>query len=135
MTLLLDRDDAPAADAPRTFLPVRRADDAAPVPRTSVGALPLETSFLSWGARFAALGLSWVIVERLLPIHGFGWFVVVAAMCNLALLAVGTLVNDNRIAMADRVAEWVVSTAALIVFLALVTVLVFVFKRGWPGMT
>ena len=134
MTMLLDRDDASAADAPRTFLPARRSDDAAPVPRTSVDALPLETSFLSWGARFAALGLAWVIVGRLLPVHGLGWFVLVAGVCNLAVLAVGTLVNDNRVAMADRVAEWLFSTAALIVFLALVTVLVFVFTRGWAAL-
>ena len=30
------------------------------------------------GARFAASRLAWVIVERLLPIYGLGWFVVVA---------------------------------------------------------
>ena len=133
MTTLLDRDDAPARDAPRTTIPRPRADDVAPVPRTSVGALPFETRFLSWGARLSALGLAWVIVDRLLPIQGPGWFIVVAAVCNVAVLAVGTLVNDDRIAMSDRIVEWLVSTAALVVFLALITVLVFVFKRGWEA--
>jgi phosphate transport system permease protein len=135
MTTLLDRDDAPTEGAARTFIPPRRsAGDLAPTPRASVGALPLETRFLTWGARLAALGLAWVIVERLLPIDGLGWFLVVAAGCNLAVLAVGTLVNDSPIAMADRVAQWVVSTAALVVFVALITVLVFVFKRGWQAL-
>ena len=78
------------------------------MPRTSVGVLPLEYRFLSWGARFAAVGLAWVIVERLLPIQGLGWFVVVAAVCNAVLLAVGTLLIDNPVAMADRIAQWVV---------------------------
>jgi phosphate transport system permease protein len=135
MTTLLDRDDAPAEGAPRTFIPPRRsAGDMMPMPRASVGALPLETRFLTWGARLAALGLAWVIVERLLPMDGLGWFLVVAAACNLAVLAVGTLVNDSPIAMADRVAQWSVSTAALVVFVALITVLVFVFKRGWEAL-
>jgi phosphate transport system permease protein len=127
------RDDARAADAPRTVIPPRRSEDALPVPRTSVGVLPLETRFLSWGARFGAVGLAWVIVGRLLPIQGAGWFVLVAAACNVALLAVGTLVNDNEVAMADRVAQWLFGTAALVVFLALITVLAFVFKRGWQA--
>ena len=107
---------------------------APPVPRTSLGVLPLEYRFLSWGARFAAVGLAWVIVERLLPIQGLGWFVVVAALCNLVLLAVGTLVIDSPIATADRVAQWLFSTGAMIVFLALGSTLVFVFKRGWPAL-
>lgn len=134
MTALLDRDEAPPAEAPRTVLPERGPDSAPPVPRTSIGLLPLEYRFLTWGARLGALGLSWVIVERVLPIQGLGWFVVVAALCNAALLAVGTLVIDAPIAMVDRVARWVVSTGALVVFSALASTLGFVFKRGWPAL-
>jgi phosphate transport system permease protein len=96
--------------------------------------MPAEAQFLSWGARFAAIGLSWVIVERLLPIQGLGWFVVVAAACNAGMLAVGTILIDNRIAMTDRVAKWVMSTGATIVFVALISVLIFVFKRAWPAL-
>ncbi len=58
----------------------------------------------------------------------------VAVVCNAVLLAVGTLVIDNRIAMADRIAQLVVSTGATIVFLTLGTVLFFVFKRGWAAL-
>ncbi|HEX4470509.1 MAG TPA: phosphate ABC transporter permease PstA [Nocardioides sp.] len=134
MTLALDRRSAPTAEAPTTHVPDRDLHAAAPVPRTSLGVLPLEYRFLSWGARFAALGLAWVIVERLLPIQGLGWLVVVAALCNLMLLAVGTLVIDSPIAMADRVAQWLFSTGAMVVFLALGSTLTFVFKRGWPAL-
>ena len=138
MTAVLARDetadDARVAEPPRTVLPVRRVDEAAPVPRGSLGVLPLEYRFLSWGARFAAIGLAWVIVERLLPIQGIGWFVVVAACCNLALLAVGTLVIDSPVAMQDRVAQWLFSTGAVIVFFTLGTILTFVFIRGWAAL-
>ncbi|HEX3931467.1 MAG TPA: phosphate ABC transporter permease PstA [Nocardioides sp.] len=134
MTAVLHRDDVPMDEAPRTVMPERAPDAAAPVPRTSLGVLPLEYRFLTWGARLGAVGLSWVIVERVLPIQGPGWFVVVAALCNAALLAVGTLVIDAPIAMVDRVAQWVVSAGALVVFSALASTLGFVFKRGWPAL-
>ncbi|WP_151084681.1 phosphate ABC transporter permease PstA [Nocardioides cynanchi] len=132
MTALLEVTETPAP--PRTVLPERPHDDEAAVPRTSLGALPLENRFLTWGARLAALGLSWVIVERLLPVSGLGWFVVVAALCNVTLLAAGTFVFDNPVAVADRVVQWVVTTGAVIVFGTLASVLVFVFKRGWPAL-
>jgi phosphate transport system permease protein len=134
VTAVLHRDDVPMDEAPRTVMPERAPDAAPPVPRTTLGVLPLEYRFLTWGARLGAVGLSWVIVERVLPIQGPGWFVVVAALCNAALLAVGTLVIDAPIAMVDRVAQWVVSAGALVVFSALASTLGFVFKRGWPAL-
>jgi phosphate transport system permease protein len=132
MTTVLERDPAPA-ESPRTFVPPPRAEEVPP-PRTSLGVLPVENRFLSWGARIAAIGMSWVIVDRLLPIHGLGWFILVAAACNVAVLAVGTLIIDNPIAMADRVAQWVVSAGALVVISALVSALAFVFIRGWAAL-
>jgi phosphate transport system permease protein len=134
MTTMLAQDGVRTTGAPRTFLSSPRVDEVAPVPRTSLGLLPLEYRFLSWGARIAAIGLAWVIVERLLPIQGLGWFVVVTAVCNVVLLAVGTLVVDTPVATADRVAQWLFSTGALIVFGTLVTILTFVFVRGWAAL-
>jgi phosphate transport system permease protein len=134
MTAVLARDEPRVAEAPRTVLPPRRSAEDRPVPRTSLGLLPAEYRFLTWGARFAAVALAWVIVERLLPVEGLGWFVVVAGLCNVVLLAVGTLVIDSPVAMADRVAQWVFSTAALIVFCTLITILSFVFIRGWAAL-
>jgi phosphate transport system permease protein len=134
MTVVLDQSDAPATEAPRTHIPPQRSADQMPIPRTSLGVLPMENRFLTWGARVAAIGLAWVFVDRLLPIHGLGWFVLVAAGCNLLFLAVGTLTIDNRVAMSDRIAQWIVSTGAVIVFLALASTIFFVFKRGWPAL-
>ena len=134
MTTLIALDRDRVAEAPRTYLPSQSVDEERPIPRTSLGVLPLEYRFLSWGARLAAVGLSWVIVEQLLPIQGLGWFVVVAGLANVALLAVGTLVIDSPVAMADRVAQWAFSTGAVIVFFTLGTILTFVFLRGWAAL-
>jgi phosphate transport system permease protein len=117
----------------RTVLPTKSAD-AVPVPRTNLGALPLDNRFLTWGARFAALGMAWIITQRLLPWHGLGWFVVIFALCNVVILAVGTAIFDTNVAVSDRVAQWTVSSAAVLVFVALGSVLVYVLHKGWPAL-
>jgi phosphate transport system permease protein len=118
----------------RTTLPTRDADRV-PAPRLGLGSLPLEQRFLTWGARLAAVAIAWVVVGRLLPVHGPAWFLVVAALANVVVLAVGTAALDHRnVAVSDRVAQWVVSTGAVVVFAALVSVIVFVIERGWPAL-
>jgi phosphate transport system permease protein len=107
----------------------------APKPRPNLGALPLENRVVTWGSLAAALAISWVVVNRLLPVHGLAWFIVVAAICNVILLAVGTAVIDKQnVAISDRVAQSVISTGAIIVFGTLISVVVFVFQRGWPAL-
>ncbi|HVW80619.1 MAG TPA: phosphate ABC transporter permease PstA [Mycobacteriales bacterium] len=110
-------------------------DDNAPAtPRADLGQLPADERFLTWGARLGALGIAWVVVERLLPIHGLAWFIFVAAVANVAILAVGTAVVGSNVAVADRVAQWVMSTGMVIVLVALGSVIVFVLKRGWTAL-
>jgi phosphate transport system permease protein len=121
------------APAAATHLPTRDVS-VRPVPRANLGLLPVENRFLTWGARFAALGMAWVITQRLMPWHGLGWFLVVAAIANVVVLAIGTAVLDANVAVADRVAQWVVSTAAVVVFVALGSVIVYVLKQGWPAL-
>ncbi len=133
-TLLGPRRRVRVAAAPRTFVPPRPAADQPPVPRTSLGALPLEYRFLTWGARLAARRAGLGDRRPAAADQGLGWFVVVAAVCNVVLLAVGTLVIDNQVAMADRVAQWLFAAGATVVFVALATVLVFVFMRGWAAL-
>lgn len=109
-------------------------DDFLHIPRANLGQLPADERFLTWGARFAALGIAWVAVERLLPVHGFFWFAFVAAVANVVILAVGTAVIGSNVAVADRVAQWVISTGMVIVLVALGSVIVFVLHRGWAAL-
>jgi len=124
---------APDVPVTGTVLPVKDPD-VVPTPRTSVGQIPAESRFLNWGALVAALGMAWVIAERLLPLHGLPWFLAVFAVCNLGILAVGTATMDNATAVVDRVMRWVVSTATLVVIVALCSVMVYVLGRGWPAL-
>jgi phosphate transport system permease protein len=123
---------AAATEGEATFLPTK--DDSVPVPRSNLGRLPLEERFLTWGARFAAIGVAWVAVERLLPVHGLAWFLVVAALVNVVVLAVGTAMIGSRVAISDRVVQWLVSTGTVVVLAALSSVAVYVVVKGWPAL-
>jgi len=124
---------ATAGSTPKTATYLPSPEDApSPTPRTNLGQLPLEDRFLTWGARFAAIAIAWVITQQLMPWHGLGWFLVVAALANVVVLAVGTSVTGSNVAVSDRVAQWLFSTAAVIVFVALGSVIVYVLKQGWP---
>ena len=118
----------------RTTLPDREPRLPAPVPRTQLGRRRSEDTFVIWGSRIAALGLAWVICERLLPLPGPVWFIVVAALANLVLLFVGTNIGGTRVEVSDRVAQWLISAGATIVFVALATTIGFVLKRGWSAL-
>lgn len=119
---------------PITILPERDLDAAPAVPRASLGQLPADQRFLTWGARIGALGMSWVITQQLLAVQGLAWFIVVAALSNVAILAVGTAILDSAVAVVDRVVQWMVAAGAVSVMAALASVLFFVFKRGWPAL-
>ncbi len=127
---------ATAAPVPEgtTHRPSHGLDAAPPIPRAGLGATPAQDRFIVWGSRFAAVALSWVITQRLMPAHGFVWFLVVAAACNLVVLAVATLVVDNGVAAADRIAQWVLSAAATVVIGALLSTVIYVVVKGWPAL-
>jgi phosphate transport system permease protein len=123
------------ATSPRTSLPRVGLDTAQPVPRAGLGAKPAEDRFVIWGARVAALALAWVITQRMLPTPGIAWFLVVFAVMNLAVLAVTTSLTNNLTVVTDRIAQWVISTGALVVFAALFSTVGFVLHRGWHPLT
>jgi phosphate transport system permease protein len=110
------------------------SDDVPNTPRANLGQLPADERFLTWGARVGALGIAWVVVERLLPVSGLAWFLFVFAIANVVILAVGTAVLGSNVAVSDRVAQWVVSTGMVIVLVALGSVIIFVLERGWTAL-
>jgi phosphate transport system permease protein len=126
--------ELPAAPPPSTVRPVPALDAAPATPRLDLGATPAQDRFVAWGARLAAIGLSWVVTQRLLPTHGLVWFLVVAAICNVIVLAVATFVVDDRVVVADRIAQWVISAAAVVVFGALLSTILYVLQHGWAAL-
>ena len=130
MTIAMERTGA----EPATYLPTRSDDAPPPQPRTDLGREPAESRFLVWGARVGAVGMAWLVCERLLPLHGIAWFVVVFAVMNVLLLAVTTAMTENLVVVTDRIAQWLISAGALVVFGALFSVIVFVITRGWEAL-
>ena len=118
----------------RTVLPTRDDDTPPALPRTDLGRLPAEDRLTIWGARFAGLALAWVICERLLPLAGFAWFLVMFAAMNVLVLALATWLKHGWTVVADRIASWLINTAALIVIVALVSTIAYVISRGFKPM-
>ncbi|MDH2414840.1 phosphate ABC transporter permease PstA [Nocardioides sp. CER19] len=116
---------------PRTHLPASGQETPAPVPRAGLGAMPEQDRLVIWGSRLSAAALAWVITQRLLPTPGPAWFLVVFGAMNLLVLSVTTALTDDLVVVKDRIAQWLVSTGALVVFSALASTIFFVFHRGW----
>ncbi len=107
-------------------------DDAAPaVARASLGRPTADERFVAIGSWVAAVGLAWLITQRLLPLPGLPWFLLVWFGCGLAVTAVLATMTGGVIEMRDRVATAVVTAGALVVVAALISAIVFVVVRGW----
>ena len=120
---------------PRTFLPVR--DDSAPPPRprTTLGAPNADDVFVRLGAWVSALGLSWLVTQRFLPMRGLPWFVIVLFVTGVLTTALLTAMTGTWVEVKDRVAATIITGGALLVGLAVVSTVVFVFLRGRRPLT
>lgn len=114
-----------------THLPVRDADQAPPVPRAALGRPTPDDQLVRWGSWAAGFALSWVICERLLPMPGVAWFLVVGFACGLAVLTVTTAMTGSATEVRDRIAAAVITSGAGLVGFALLTTIVFTLQRGW----
>lgn len=85
------------------------------------------------GSLGGALGLVWVIYDRLLPFSGpVGFFICWYAVFLLVYAAVSAMAHPRQIVI-DRLAAAVVYGGALIVFAAVLTTIVYTFIRGWAA--
>lgn len=121
---------APAATG-TTYRPVLDDDAAPAVPRASLGQASPEERFVAWGTWAAALGLAWIVTQRILPLQGIPWFVVMFFVCGLVVTAVTAGMQGGAVEIRNRVAGAVVTGGALVVGAALVSTIGYVFYRGW----
>jgi phosphate transport system permease protein len=118
----------------QTFLP--RYDDAAPVvPRSSLGRMTADEKFVRIGSVVSGLALAWLITQRLLPLEGLPWFLIVAFACTLAVTWVTAAMTDGAVQARDRLAATVMTTGAALVGIVLVSAVVFVTVKGWSALT
>ncbi|WP_139984431.1 phosphate ABC transporter permease PstA [Nocardioides litoris] len=131
----LDRrpDAAPAATRPRGTTTLPSYDDDAPprAPRASLGRPTPDELFVRVGSWVAALGLAWVVTQRLLPLAGLPWFVLSWFVLGLLVTAVATAATGTWVDVKDRVAAAVVTGGAVVVGAALVAVVAYVAYKGY----
>ncbi|MCW2498178.1 phosphate ABC transporter permease PstA [Jatrophihabitans sp.] len=134
MTLLDDRPAAPGGPPPDgpppAAAPPEVSDDARPIRSRS-----RDDKLNLVGAGVASLALVWVIYERLLPFSGKFGFVVLWYVVFLVLYTVLTAVNNPLPVVTDRLASSVMIAGPLIVLVALVSMVLFTFIKGWAAYT
>jgi phosphate transport system permease protein len=110
-------------------------DDAPPQsPRSTIGRASASDRFDRYGALLGSLALTWVLCERILPLEGIAWFLIVWFVTAIALTVVVTLLSGSLNDVKDRVASIVITTGAVVVGVALASTLVFVLSRGWHAL-
>jgi phosphate transport system permease protein len=117
--------------APTTHLPV--LDPGAPPqhPRPGLGKPTSEESFTLVGSWVAALAMAWLVTQRLLPLGGWAWLVVVWFALGILFTIVTGSMAGRRVDVVDRVAGAVITSGALVVGAALISTIAFVVFRGW----
>ncbi len=122
------------SDTTRTVLPTYDDDAAPSVPRAALGRASASDRFDRYGALLGALALTWLLCERILPLHGLAWFLIIWFVTAIAMTVVVTLLSGTFNDVKDRVASIVVTTGALVVLVALTSTVVFVLLRGWHAL-
>ena len=114
-----------------TTLPSYDEDAAPAVPRGSLGRLTSDEKFARIGTWVSAFGLAWLITQRLLPLPGLPWFLVLLVACVLLVTTVTAGMSGGMVEVRDRIAATIITVGAVIVFSVLVSAVVFVVMRGW----
>ncbi len=83
------------------------------------------------GAAVGSFALTWLLLQRILPVDDLLGFVICWYLAFLALYAAVTTVLNPRPVVVDRLAAAVVCGGAVTVGVALLSAVVFTFYRGW----
>lgn len=114
-----------------THLPSYDDDAPQPRPRSSLGRLSPDELFVRVGSWGAALGLAWLVTQRLLPLAGLPWFLISWFVLGLVMTAVTTAMTGTRVDVTDRVTGAVITASAAFVGLALASTVIYVAVKGY----
>jgi phosphate transport system permease protein len=144
MTILLEHTDAEDAplwepspapeDEVRTTLARRPGPADAPAQRRAVRKLSRNDVLPLAGAFFSGLCTTLLLFGRLTPMSGGLGFVAVFFVVFLGTYAALVSLTEDRPAVIDRVMAVLLSAAALVAFVALFSVVVFVLVRGMEAL-
>lgn len=90
-----------------------------------------EQRFELIGCWVAAIALAWLICGRLMPWDGPLIFVAVTVVLGIVLIAVITAIDAGWPEVTDRIVTTVITLAAALVGLALVSTVLFIFAKGY----
>lgn len=131
----IDLDENPTAVVPAGSTSVRtEPSSAAPVPvhaRRVLSRSTAEQRFELIGCWVAALALAWIVCTRLMPWDGPLVFIAVTVVLGVVLIAVITAIDAGWPEVADRIVTTVITLAAALVGLALVSTVLFIFAKGY----
>ena len=113
-----------------TLIPSYDEDAAPAVPRSSIGQASASERFDRYGGLVAGLGLTWLLTQRILPLDGVAWFLIMWFVTSVAMTVLVTLLTGSWTDVKDRVSAMVVTTGALVVGATLTSTIVFVLVRG-----
>lgn len=121
--------------APRTFLPTYDVDAAPQLPRATLGRMTADELFVRAGSWVAGFGLAWLVTQRLLPLDGIPWLLLVWFACGVLVTVVTTQMTGTWVETKDRVAGSLVHGVALVVVAVLVSTVLFVAVQGFEPVT
>jgi phosphate transport system permease protein len=131
----IDLDVKPAVTAPAGRTSVRtEPSSAASVPmhaRRVLSKSTAEQRFELVGCWVAAIALAWLVCGRIMPWHGPLIFVAVTVVLGLVLIAIITAIDAGWPEVADRIVTTIITLAAGLVGLALVSTVLFIFAKGY----
>ena len=127
---------ATSSPGPTTWL--RELDELPPTPqqetRRRLSATTAQDRLVLVGSLVGAAALAWVICFRLLPWGSPLAYVLTGFVLFLALVTLTTAILTPGPAVADRLVAAMITGAAVVVGLALVSTVVFVFVRAMPAL-
>ena len=118
----------------RTTTPTRE-DDAGPEVRRSTSPVTTEDRLALGGALAGSIALTFVLFGWIAPFDSLLGFVVVAYVLFIGLYAVLVSLDQNRVAVRDRVAAVIWQSLAALLLLALLFVVGYALYRGRPALT
>jgi phosphate transport system permease protein len=131
----IDLDVKPAVTAPAVRTSVRtEPSSAASVPvhaRRVLSKSTAEQRFELVGCWAAAIALAWLVCGRIMPWHGPLIFMAVTVVLGLVLIAIITAIDAGWPEVADRIVTTIITLAAGLVGLALVSTVLFIFAKGY----
>lgn len=119
--------------APRTSVRAEPSstDSGPPHTRRQLSKQTAEQRFEVIGCWVAAIAMAWLICGRLLPWHGALIFSAVTIALGISLLAVVTSLDAGAPEVVDRIVTTIVTLAALLIGIAVLSTVLFIFAKGY----